>query len=200
VENSTCITYIEFDPKKTFKRTTTTVEVLKNKSIYVPELSPGRIYKHVNIWVGDKGAGLPASLENGLVGFKVEKAWIKDNSINQSLVTLQWYDKGWQSLYTEKVKEDKNYVYFKSKTPGFSCFAITEYNVDEENKLEASGQGEVQETLGNWEDEVKTSILNESAERDGKNKNPMRKAKILMAISLPLFMILVEYFVFKKKI
>jgi PGF-pre-PGF domain-containing protein len=198
VENTTCITYIEFDPKKTFKRTTTIVEVLKNKSVFVPELPPGKIYKHVNIWIGDKGAGLPASLENGFVGFKVEKAWIKDNNINQSLVTFQWYDNGWQSLYTEKVKEDQNYVYFKSKTPGFSCFAITEYNVDEKNRPEASGQGEIQETLRDWENEVKTNILNESAERDG--KNPMRKAKIIMAISLPLFLILVEYFVLKKKI
>jgi PGF-pre-PGF domain-containing protein len=187
VQNATCITYIEFDPKKTFKKTTTIVEVLKNKSVFVPELPPGRVYKHVNIWVGDKGAGLPASLENGLVGFKVEKAWIKDNNINQSLVTLQRYDKGWQPLYTEKVKEDNNYAYFKSKTPGFSCFAITEYTANEKNILKA-------------QDEGKTSSLNGSAEGNGKIKNPMRGAKILMAISMPLFLIFVEYFVLKKKI
>ena len=85
VENATCITYVEFDPKKTFKRTTTIVEVLKNKSVFVPELPPGRIYKHVNIWVGDKGAGLPGSFKNGFIEFKVEKAWIRENNINQSL-------------------------------------------------------------------------------------------------------------------
>lgn len=199
-ENAAYITYIEFDPKKTFKRTTTTVEILKNKSIFVSEIPSGKIYKYVNIWVGDKGAGIPAFLENGLVGFKVEKSWIKENNINQSLITLQWYDKGWQLLDTEKVKEDKNYVYFKSKTPGFSCFAITECKVDEKRNLELSGQMETQGTLKNWQGEVVTSVFNESADKDSKNENPMRNAKILVAISLPLFMILVEYFILKKKI
>ena len=191
VENATCITYIEFDPKKTFKRTTTIVELLKNKSVFVPKLPPGRIYKHVNIWVGDGGAGLPDSFKNGFIEFKVEKAWIKNNNINQSLITLQWYDKDWQPLYTDKVREDKNYVYFKTETSGFSCFAITESAADEKNNPE---------TLKNRDGESKMSILNGSAEGSGLIKNPMGMAKILMAISLPLFMILVEYFVLKKKI
>ena len=199
VENSTCITYVEFDPKKTFKRTTTIVEVLKNKSVFVPELPPGRIYKHVNIWVGDNGAGLPASFKNGFIEFKVEKAWIKDNNINQSLVTLQRYDKGWQPLDTKKVREDRNYVYFRTETTGFSCFAITEYAADEKNKQETKGEGKLQETLRSLGGEAEANV-NGSAEDRGPIKNPMGKAKILMAISLPLFMILVEYFVLKKKI
>ena len=199
VENATCITYIEFDPEKTLKRTTTTVEVLKNKSIFVQGLPPGKIYKHVNIWVGNNGAGSPDYFENGFIEFKVEKAWIKDNNINQSQITLQLYDGGWQPLNTEKVTEDTNYVYFKSETPGFSCFAITKYAAGED-RSEASGQGEMQENLSNLNGEGKTSIFNESAEKDGKIKNPMGKAKIVLAISLPLFLILVEYFVLKKKI
>ncbi|MCO5383263.1 MAG: PGF-pre-PGF domain-containing protein [Methanosarcina barkeri] len=133
VENVT-ITYIEFDPIMTFKKTTTIAEVLKNRSVLVPKASPGKIYKYVNIWVGNKGAGLPTSLKNGFVGFKVEKAWIEDKNINESLVTLQLYDKGWQPLHTEKVKEDENYVYFKAETPGYSSFAITEYSGQEEKR------------------------------------------------------------------
>src|SRR5665647_1561561 len=127
VENVTCITYIEFDPTMTFRKTTTIAEVLKNKSIFVPELPTGRIYKHFNIWVGDKGAGLPTSLRNGFIGFRVDRTWIKDNNVNESLITLQWYEKGWQPLHTEKIREDNNYVYFKAEVSGFSCFAITEY-------------------------------------------------------------------------
>ena len=126
-ENSTCITYIEYDAERTFLKTTTTVEEFKNKSIFVSKRPLGRIYKHVNVLVGDKGAGLPTSLKNGVVAFKVEKAWINDSNVNESLITLQWYNNSWEPLYTEKVGEDNNYAYFKSKTPGFSSFAITEY-------------------------------------------------------------------------
>lgn len=127
VENATYITYIKFDPLKTFRKTTSTAEVLNDISVFVPELPTGRIYQYIDIFVGNKGAGLPSSLKNGLIGFKVEKSWIKDNNVNETLVTLNWFNNSWMSLPTEKIGEDNNYVYFESTTPGFSFFAITEY-------------------------------------------------------------------------
>jgi PGF-pre-PGF domain-containing protein/uncharacterized repeat protein (TIGR01451 family) len=199
LEGATCITYIEFDPIKTLKRTTTIVEVLKDKSAFVSGPPPGKIYKHVNIWVGSNGAGVADYFENGVIEFKVEKSWLEENNNNQSHITLQWYNEGWQPLYTEKVKEDTNYVYFKSKTSGFSCFAITSYSADGGNISVASGQAE-EEALINWGGEGKASTHNGSTEKDSETKDPMGKAKIILAISLPLFLILVEYFVMKKKI
>ncbi len=59
VENVTCITHIEFDPKQTFRKTTASVEELKSKSTLVPKLPSGRIYKHVNMWVGCKRSRRP---------------------------------------------------------------------------------------------------------------------------------------------
>jgi PGF-pre-PGF domain-containing protein len=79
--NNTCIVYIEYDAERTFQKTTTTVEMLKEKSKFVPILPNGRIYKNVNIWVGDKGGGLPRSLKNGLIKFRVEKSWINDSNV-----------------------------------------------------------------------------------------------------------------------
>jgi len=194
VENSTCITYIGFDPKKTFRRTTTVVEELKNTSALVPTPPPGKIYKNVNIWVGE-GAGLPTSIRNGLVGFKVEKSWIKEKNVSEALVTLQRYDKEWKSLSTEKVGEDDKYVYFEAETPGYSSFAITEY-AGNGNGEEIQGADKIQETLKSLGSEAGIA-LNKGNSRI---KNPMRAARILMAISLPLFMILAGYCVLKKKI
>jgi PGF-pre-PGF domain-containing protein len=188
VKNVTCITYIEFNPKKTFRQTTTAVEELKNKSALVPTLPPGKIYKNVNIWVGDKGAGLPTSLENGSVDFKVNKTWIEENNVSEAMVTLQRYDKEWQPLSTEKVGEDKNYVYFKAKTPGYSFFAITEYTEQNGNSNGIPAEDKITETLKNLG--AGNSII----------KYPMRAARIIMAISLPLFMIIAGYCVLKKKI
>ncbi|HIH75540.1 MAG TPA: PGF-pre-PGF domain-containing protein [Methanosarcina sp.] len=198
-KNVTCITYIELDPIKTFKKTTATVEVLKNKSIFVQKNPPGRVYKQLNIWVGNKGAGLPASNKNAYTGFKVEKEWIKSNSADESNITLLWYDSKWKPLVTKKTGEDKKYVYFRAKTSGYSCFAISEYTGEEGTVEESSDEGGVQETLRSWESGK--AILNSSAEREnGIEKKPMGVAKVLLAVSLPLFMILVEYFVLKKKI
>jgi len=198
-EGVTCITYLEFDPIKTLKRTVTTVEMLKDKSTFVSGVPPGNVYKYVNIWVGNNGAGVANYFENGFIEFKVEKSWLEENNISQPQITLQWYNKGWETLTTEKVKEDTSYVYFKSKTPGFSCFAITGYSAEGKNILEGNGLVE-DEVLRNLSGEINKSAVNESAKTDNKTKNPMGKAKIVLAISLPLFLILVEYFVMKKKI
>ncbi|AKB27443.1 cell surface protein [Methanosarcina siciliae T4/M] len=195
-ENATCVTYLEVSPLKTYKKTTATVEVLKGKSIFVQKQPPGRIYKQLNIWLGNKGAGNKDSIKSAYTGFKVEKDWIENNSVNESNVTLLWYDSKWIPLSTEKTGEDKDYVYFRAKTIAFSCFAISEYTGEEGTV--ATGEG-IQETLRGWEDGK--AILNSSAEKEGGiTKNPMGVAKVLLAISLPLFMILVEYFVLKKKI
>ncbi|WP_052725609.1 MULTISPECIES: PGF-pre-PGF domain-containing protein [Methanosarcina] len=199
LEGATCITYIEFDPLKTLKKTITTVEMLKDKSTFVSGAPSGKIYKYVNIWVGNYGAGVANYFENGFIEFKVEKSWLEENNISQSQIILQWYNEGWERLDTEKVKEDTDYVYFKSKTPGFSCFAITSYSTDTEKISEVNGLAE-EEVLRSWNGETNTSAFNGSAETDGKTENPMGKAKIVLAISLPLFLILVEYFVIKKKI
>ncbi len=199
LEGATCITYIEFDPLKTLKKTITTVEMLKDKSTFVSGAPSGKIYKYVNIWVGNYGVGVANYFENGFIEFKVEKSWLEENNISQSQMILQWYNEGWEPLETEKVKEDTDYVYFKAKTSGFSCFAITSYSKDTEKIARGSGLAE-EEVLRDWNGETNTSTFNGSAETNGMIKNPMGKAKILMAISLPLFLILVEYFVMKKKI
>jgi PGF-pre-PGF domain-containing protein len=147
-ENVTCITCIEFDPLMTFRKTTATAGMLKYRSVFVQEPPAGKVYQYADIIVGEKGAGLPGALKNGSVEFKIEKSWINDNNVNESLVTLQWYNNSWEPLYTEKIGEDKNYVYFKSKTPGFFFFAITEYSGEaSENYTENTDEsyGEVEE-------------------------------------------------------
>ncbi|HNW38760.1 MAG TPA: PGF-pre-PGF domain-containing protein [Methanosarcina vacuolata] len=180
------------------RKTTTVVEELKNRSALVPTSPEGTAYKYVNIWVGDRGAGLPTSIKSGFVEFKVEKAWIKDNNISEAQVVLQRYDNNWQPLYTEKVGEDENYIYFKSETPGYSFFAITEYTG--QNIMKINGAGKIQETLRNLGTEGRAVLYGSAGNESSMIKNPMGAARILMAISLPLFMLLVGYGIFKKKI
>jgi PGF-pre-PGF domain-containing protein len=172
VENATSITYIEFDPIKTFRKTTTTAEVLKDISVFTPELPAGTIYQYIDILVGDKGAGLPTSLRNGLIEFRVEKTWFKDNDVNESKITLQRYNNSWETLYTEKVREDKNYIYFQSNTPGFYFFAITEYagkadeNYTEEylNNTEEPDENYTEEADENYTEEADEDYTEEADE------------------------------------
>lgn len=198
LQNVTCIQYIEYDAERTFLRTTTTVEELKNKSAFVPKPPSGRIYKYVNVWVADKIGGLPSSISNGLIGFRIEKSWITNNSINESLVTLQWYNETWETLYTKKIGEDDNYSYFTSTVPGYSFFAITE-NTGETDKNRAQIGVKLEDTFLGSLGSTGNVALNKS-ENKSKAAEAKGAAKILMAITLPVFLLFVGYLVVKKKI
>jgi hypothetical protein len=85
------------------------------------------VYNYLNIWVGNGGYGSDENnLGNALICFKVEKSWMQDKKVDQSSIILNRYNnKTWNELPTSYLKEDSKYLYFTSKTPGFSPFAIT---------------------------------------------------------------------------
>ncbi len=120
----TCIRYVEFDAKKTLGKVTTLVEMLKGQSKLVSSLPEGTDYKNVNIWVGSGGIANSDNIENAVIGFRVEKAWLKNTGADETSLTLWNYDKTWNKLETKKVGEDSTYVFFESKTPGFGSFTI----------------------------------------------------------------------------
>jgi PGF-pre-PGF domain-containing protein len=136
----TCIRYVEFDAKKTLGKITTIVEMLKGQSKLVPSLPEGTVYKNVNIWVGSGGIANSDNIENAVVGFRVEKAWIEKNGVNtgdKDSLNLWYYDKAWNKLETEKIDESNNtYVYYEAKTPGFGSFAIVAADEDESGSVE----------------------------------------------------------------
>jgi len=198
-ENATPITYIEYDAKRTFRKTTSIAELLINKSSLVPELPYGKIYRHVNIWVGQQGAGFPTSIENGLVGFKVEKTWIRDDSINETYITLQRFDKDWQPLNTEKIGEDETYLYFKAKTPGYSSFAIIEFTPEDAKRAEIERTGQMDTALQSLTNNT-AKVLYANVQKQILAQKATKTAKIIMALSLPLFMLVAGYCIFKKKI
>ncbi|MDD3123742.1 MAG: NosD domain-containing protein, partial [Candidatus Izemoplasmatales bacterium] len=80
--NVTCIAYLEFDPQRSFGKTTTIVEMLKNQSVLVDTLPEGVVYKSVNIWVGNGGVGSSENVDNAVICFKVEKKWMEENEVD----------------------------------------------------------------------------------------------------------------------
>ncbi len=122
----TPVVYVEFDARRSFGKTTTIIEELKGKSFLTPAEPDGDVYKHLNIWVGNGGVATPVNIDNPVIGFRVEKAWLEINDISESSIKLWRYnDNVWNLLPPEKVNEDDEYVYFEAETPGFSPFAIT---------------------------------------------------------------------------
>ncbi len=133
----TCLIYIDFDAKRTLGKTTTIVEMLKGKSNLVSEMPSGEIYRYLNIWVGSGGVAGPENIENGVIGFKVEKAWMEEKGIDAASINLLHYtEDAWEKLETLKVSEDDEYVYFEAKTSVFSPFAISAETAEETSNVE----------------------------------------------------------------
>ncbi|RLF42303.1 MAG: hypothetical protein DRN12_00720 [Thermoplasmata archaeon] len=58
--------------------------------------------------------------------FKVEKTWLDENNLDKNTVKLlRYHNDKWQPLKTSIIKEDNEYIYYESETPGLSIFAIT---------------------------------------------------------------------------
>lgn len=125
-QNTTLVTNISFDSKKTVGKTTAIVEMLINQSTLVSEPPSDEVYKFVNIWVGNSGFATSDNIENATVNFKVEKSWLQDKNIDQSSIAFNMYnDSKWNSLKTTLAGEDDEYLYFTAETPGLSSpFAI----------------------------------------------------------------------------
>ena len=101
-KKATCVEYVCFDSKKTFGKTTTIAEMLKGKSNLVSQLPEGEVYKSINVWVGSGGVGTAKNIENAVICFKVDKAWIKDKKIDKESIILNRYataNKKWEELH-----------------------------------------------------------------------------------------------------
>ena len=165
-KNATCVVYVSFDAKKTFGKTTTIAEQLKNKSTLVSGLPEGEVYKSFNVWVGNGGIATSKNIENPVVCFKVEKSWIKDKNIDKSSIILNRYsDKKWEQFPVNLSRQDDEYLYFTSKTSGFSSFAIT-------GTIKPSSEEIVKEVQDDYPEKIN--------ENNTENKEPQNEQKEIL--------------------
>jgi len=133
------IRYINFTGKTSSGRIAAKIDTLKDTSTLVDHAPPGKVFKNMGIYVGNLGWAGPNNIANPTISFIVHKSWVNENNIGISTITLNRYIDGkWYPLETNLTDEDQNTLYFKSKTPGFSQFAVTgtEASVDAQSSEE----------------------------------------------------------------
>lgn len=125
-EFESIIEAVEFTGKTNAGAISVTIEELHHTSVHVNNFVDGKVYKNINIYVGNAGYATENNIEDAVVKFSVEKAWIKENNINKYAVRLnRYHDDKWNPLDTKLLDEDDSHLYYSSKTPGFSPFSIT---------------------------------------------------------------------------
>jgi PGF-pre-PGF domain-containing protein len=124
VENA-AITALEISVLNTVENVRITVQELVDRPGEIAIAAPGAIYRYLEIIkenITDNDIG------SVTITFKVEKAWIEGENIDENTITLKRYNPengGWVSLPTAKVSEDATYVYFSATSPGLSYFAVS---------------------------------------------------------------------------
>jgi PGF-pre-PGF domain-containing protein len=139
------ITYINISTDLNVGNVEAIVESLRSTSSMISTPPEGRVYKNINIWVGD--SKLKHRLITSDVGFRVNRTWIEDNDVSDQSVRLSIYrSDGWHILPTEKIGENDEYIYYEADTSGDlrTHFAIVEYIENEPVSLDA-GEGSAAE-------------------------------------------------------
>jgi len=95
------------------------------KLMHLPQNIPapgGIIYSYYEVEVSAPSS----AISKAAIGFWVAKEWIDGVGATYSDVILMRYSGGrWKALETNVIGENITHVYYGSKTPGFSIFAIT---------------------------------------------------------------------------
>lgn len=117
---------VTFTGKKNLGDITVSVEVLRSTSTLVKAEPSGTVYRNFNLWVGTSGIGTPENIENPVIRFKVENAWLASNNFAPGDVALfRWDTTGWSKLETNQIGRDEMNTSFEAKTEHFSPFVIS---------------------------------------------------------------------------
>jgi PGF-pre-PGF domain-containing protein len=77
------------------------------------------------------------------INFRVKKEWLNESNAEKDEVILNRYSENkWNEIETLHYKSDEKYEYYKSKTPGFSYFAISLKDIVESNEFQTTGPKE----------------------------------------------------------
>jgi len=157
-------TGLEINLKDAVAGATLAVTKLNSKPAEVSDLS-GVVHSYIQV---DKQDLEDSSINQVLIKFKVEKAWLEGNSGD---IILNRYNGGWNKLPTLRTDEDSLYNYYEAISPGFSVFAISSEagsssTATKESSNETAGLGvltgfigkNLPPSWGEWVDEKVLSI------------------------------------------
>ncbi|MCD4810303.1 MAG: Ig-like domain-containing protein, partial [Methanosarcinales archaeon] len=120
------VRHINFTALKSAGTVAAKVEILNNTSTLVSTPPPNKVYKNLNMWVGNAGWATKRNIADATVVFTVDKSWITENNIDETSIVLYRYsDDTWHKLVTRKIAENADSLQFEAETPGFSPFAVT---------------------------------------------------------------------------
>jgi len=118
---------IEITVNNPAKNVKITVEKLAGKPAEVTKELTGKVYRYLEVKTANFEDDPKAKLK-----FAVQKTWMNANGIKNGQIVLMRYHDNWEELSTKQTGETSTEVVYEADTPGFSYFAISTKDVEEE--------------------------------------------------------------------
>jgi len=128
------------------KEITVTVTKQDGKPADVEQDVEGKKYRYMDI--EEEGIN-ESGIETSVVRFSVNTSWIQENNIDPNRVFLNRYANGqWNRLSTDKMVETSSKVVYEAETPGFSYFAVSSDEQQEQQETEQNDSEQTSSTCG----------------------------------------------------
>jgi len=177
-EEDNPVDHIRFDAASNFGYVMADIMILESIPESIVEKPSGLVYRNLEITVGDERFTSSGCMQDAIIGFSIPKEWVVSGGIDENSIRLEHYVNGaWNRLPTEKTGRDQENLYFESKTPGFSPFAIC----GDSTRAQYNGTFELSPT-----DSIDSQILNKEEGTSGKGKPGSNTNTIIFLLSTPL--------------
>ncbi|MBN1502390.1 PGF-pre-PGF domain-containing protein [Candidatus Woesearchaeota archaeon] len=187
-----CVDEIKVKAKEDTSSFKITVTKITQKPSSIPELS-----KESCCFVKIDAANIDYDeVESITVRFPIEKKWLVDNKLDKATVKLNRYSTQWEELETNYLSEDDSYFYFESVTPGFSIFAVTADEVEEEIPALDTTTSTILSTVQTTMQEVTSTTIQDIKD---KSKNSAFGFIMMLIALLILTVIYFKYYKEKKR-
>ncbi|MFB6246283.1 MAG: PGF-pre-PGF domain-containing protein, partial [Candidatus Pacearchaeota archaeon] len=123
----------------------------------------GKVYQYLEI----DTQNLNENLDKATISVKVEKSWIKNNSISAENVVVSKFDESsgnWNDLETSFTHKDEEFYYYKAEVDGFSYFSIGEKSDSDTNQTDSTSGKDTSRDLGEKDGKTAGGTTNQAGE------------------------------------
>ncbi|MBA1341183.1 MAG: hypothetical protein C5S40_03505 [ANME-2 cluster archaeon] len=185
---------INFTAKVSSGKVASKIEVLQNTSTLVARPAPGKVYKNINIWVGNYGWATENNIKDMTISFTVPLNWITSNNIDKGSIALYRYNYDyWERLPTSWTSKNENSITFTSSTKGFSPFAISGEHVSIPPVISTANRTHV--AVATNDSNITSSSRTNESETEPGNK----AGTIMLWVLLIIILLAVTVIIFQKK-
>jgi len=163
-----------------------------------------KVFQYLKV---DKSVVKDSNLSSITIKFRVDKAWLTANSIDQNSISLYSYVNGaWEKIATEKTTSDSNYVFYEASPESLGYFGVRGDLLSQQNQEASQGTGEQQTSGDTTSSETTGEVINPPQSQTSSTKAKKESNIVIWKVLIYVFAAIiiigigVGFFFYQKKV